>query len=63
MTSLRQRMLEDLQIRNYAPTTVECYIRSVAEFAKHSPETHSGSARSIDISCDLIRGGNEAEST
>ncbi len=35
MTSLRQRMLEDLRIRNYAPTTVECYIRSVAEFAKH----------------------------
>lgn len=35
MTSLRQRMLEDLQIRNYAPTTMECYVRSVAEFAKH----------------------------
>ncbi len=35
MTSLRQRMLEDLRIRNYAPTTVECCIRSVAEFAKH----------------------------
>jgi site-specific recombinase XerD len=34
-------MLEDLQIRNYAPTTVAAYIRSVAEFAKHfgkSPE-------------------------
>ena len=28
-------MLEDLQIRNYAPSTVECYVRSVAEFAKH----------------------------
>jgi integrase/recombinase XerD len=28
-------MLEDLQIRNYAPATVECYVRSVAEFAKH----------------------------
>jgi site-specific recombinase XerD len=28
-------MLEDLRIRNYAPTTVECYVRSVAEFAKH----------------------------
>jgi site-specific recombinase XerD len=28
-------MLEDLQIRNYAPTTVDCYVRSVAEFAKH----------------------------
>jgi site-specific recombinase XerD len=35
MTTLRQRMLEDLRIRNYAPTTVECYIRSVAEFARH----------------------------
>jgi integrase/recombinase XerD len=41
MTVLRQRMLEDLRIRNYAPSTVECYVRSVAEFAKHfkkSPE-------------------------
>ena len=35
MTLLRQRMLEDLRIRNYAPTTVDCYIRSVADFAKH----------------------------
>jgi integrase/recombinase XerD len=41
MTLLRQRMLEDLRIRNYAPSTVRCYVRSVAEFAKHfkkSPE-------------------------
>jgi integrase/recombinase XerD len=35
MTLLRQRMLEDLRIRNYAPTTVKCYIRLVAEFAQH----------------------------
>ena len=35
MTLLRQRMLEDLRIRNYAPSTVECYVRSVGEFAKH----------------------------
>ncbi len=41
MTVLRQRMLEDLRIRNYAPSTVECYVRAVAEFAQHfkkSPE-------------------------
>jgi hypothetical protein len=35
MTALKQRMLEDLRIRNYAPTTVSSYIRSVAEFAQH----------------------------
>src|SRR6202167_2527469 len=35
MTTLRQRMLEDLRIRNYAPRPVACYIRSVAEFARH----------------------------
>jgi integrase/recombinase XerD len=35
MTVLRQRMLEDLRIRNYAPATVRCYIRAIAEFAQH----------------------------
>ena len=42
MTVLKQRMLDDLRIRNYAPTTVACYLRSVTEFAKHfnrSPES------------------------
>ena len=28
-------MMEDLQIRNYAPSTVRAYIRGVADFAKH----------------------------
>ena len=35
MTPLRQRMLEDLQIRHYSPTTIRIYLHSIAEFARH----------------------------
>ena len=35
MTHLRRVMLEELQRRNYAKTTVEYYIRAVEQFAKH----------------------------
>jgi integrase/recombinase XerD len=35
VSALRQKMTEDLQIRNYSPHTIEAYIRSVAHFAKH----------------------------
>ncbi|MBU0719137.1 MAG: site-specific integrase [Planctomycetes bacterium] len=35
MTRLRQRMLEDLRVRNYSPDTITCYLRCVANFAKH----------------------------
>ena len=48
MTALRQRMLEDLQIRNYAPTTIRAYILQVTpQFAKHfgkSPDQSGGRA-------------------
>ncbi len=44
MTSLRQRMLEDMKVRNLAPNTQDSYIQRVSMFARHfggSPETIS----------------------
>ena len=41
MTSLRQRMLEDMQVRNLALHTQTLYVQQVAQFARHvqkSPE-------------------------
>lgn len=35
MTRLRQRMLEDMQIRNLAPATQRSYVEHVARFARH----------------------------
>jgi integrase/recombinase XerD len=35
VTALRQRMLEDLQIRQYSPTTIRIYLHAIAEFAQH----------------------------
>ena len=41
MTPLRQRMIEDMQVRNLSQHTIDCYVRQVALFAryfKRSPE-------------------------
>jgi integrase/recombinase XerD len=35
VTPLRQRMLEDLQIRNCSPITIRIYLHAMAEFAQH----------------------------
>ena len=35
MTPLRQRMLEDLRLRNFTPGTQTAYVYNVARFAKH----------------------------
>ena len=41
MTPLRERFIQDLQVRNRAPDTIEAYVHQVARFARHfgrSPE-------------------------
>jgi integrase/recombinase XerD len=35
MTPLRQRMLEDMQVRNLSPHTQRAYVENVAKFARH----------------------------
>ena len=41
MTPLRERMLEDMQVRNFSPHTQTSYVQQVSRFARHfqqSPE-------------------------
>lgn len=35
MTLLRQRLIDDLQVRNYSPRTVEAYVSAVAKLARY----------------------------
>ena len=41
MTPLRQRMIQDMQVRNLSPCIIDCYVRQVALFGRYfnrSPE-------------------------
>ena len=45
MSALRQRMIEDLKVRNYSPRTVEAYVAAVAKVARYfmrSPDQLNG---------------------
>jgi site-specific recombinase XerD len=35
MTPLRKRMIDEMQLRNFSPKTVQCYVEIVARFARH----------------------------
>jgi integrase/recombinase XerD len=52
MSALRQRLLEDMQVRNYSPRTVEAYVAAVAKLARHfmrSPDQLTRSSRSFNV--------------
>jgi len=57
MTPLRQRFLQDLQIRNYAPNTIQAYLAGVLRFVTHfhrSPD-QLGAEHIRDFQLHLLR--------
>jgi integrase/recombinase XerD len=65
VTPLRQRMLEDLQIRHYSPTTIRLYLHSVAEFAQHfhQPPDQLGPEQIRQYQLFLIKDKQASQST
>ena len=57
ISRLRQRMIDDMVMRNLSPSTQETYIRAVAQFStlhRRSPVS-SGSSICGNIICTLCR--------
>ena len=56
MTTLRDRMSEDLRIRNYAPRTINTYVAMVARFTSHfdQPPARLGPAQIREFQLHLI---------
>ncbi len=57
MTRLRKMMLEELQRRNYAETTIDCYIRTVEDFSRrfHLPPDRLGPRHIREYQAELFQ--------
>jgi integrase/recombinase XerD len=57
VTHLRKMMLEELQRRNYAETTIDCYIRAVEEFSRrfHLPPDRLGPRHIREYQAELFQ--------
>jgi hypothetical protein len=52
MTSLRRRFIEDLQLRNRSPKTIEAYVYHVRELARYfnqSPSNPFGATHALKL--------------
>ena len=64
MTPLRQRMLEDMQLRGLSARTQECYVAAVRQLAEHyhvSPASLTFTAKAngiVTCPCPLRRWNN-----
>ena len=59
ISPLRQRMIDDMMIRNLSPATQQSYLYAVGKFSRHfgrSPDRLSCSRRSCCRSCAPIGG-------
>ena len=59
MTPLRQRMIDDMRMRNMSECTVQAYVRAVAMFAKHFKKSPDQLDRTAirEYLLHLVRGG------
>jgi site-specific recombinase XerD len=59
MTPLRQRFIDDMRLRNYAPRTIQTYVYALTRFAKyfHRSPDRIGVEKIRDYQLDLIQRG------
>jgi hypothetical protein len=60
MTPLRQRVLEDVQVRNLSPLTQRAYLGHVSRFARHLDQSLSWAPRRFGPTNQIYLTNNKA---